>query len=80
MTPNPPRGKGPDNRPPRGPSIKPPQMPGKTAGFWILLVFLVFLVYQMMYIDRSTVQEITFSAFKEQVRGRQHPSVDTTRT
>ncbi len=47
--------------------MKPPQIPGKTAGFWILLVFLVFLVYQMMYIDRSTVQEITFSAFDEQV-------------
>ncbi|MFN2370035.1 MAG: ATP-dependent zinc metalloprotease FtsH [Candidatus Krumholzibacteriia bacterium] len=48
--------------------MKPPQIPGKTAGFWILLVFLVFLVYQMMYIDRSTVQEITFSAFDEQVQ------------
>ncbi|HPF69240.1 MAG TPA: ATP-dependent zinc metalloprotease FtsH [Candidatus Krumholzibacteria bacterium] len=47
--------------------MKPPQIPGKTAGFWILLVFLVFLVYQMMYIDRSTVQEISFSAFDEQV-------------
>ncbi|MBE0564709.1 MAG: ATP-dependent zinc metalloprotease FtsH [Krumholzibacteria bacterium] len=48
--------------------MKPPQIPGKTAGFWILLVFLVFLVYQMMYIDRSTVEEITFSAFDEQVQ------------
>ena len=78
MTPNPPRGKGPDNRPPRGPNIKPPQMPGKTAGFWILLVFLVFLVYQMMYIDRSTVQEITFSSFDEQVQAGNIRSVTRT--
>jgi len=69
MSPNPPRkDDGPKKRPPRGPSIKPPQIPGKTAGFWILLVFLVFLVYQMIYIDRSTVEVITFSAFDEQVQ------------
>ena len=68
MSPNPPRkGDGPDKRPPRGPNLKTPQIPGKTAGFWILLVFLVFLVYQMIYIDRSTVQEITYTAFDEQV-------------
>ena len=68
MSPNSPRrGDGPDKRPPRGPSMKTPQIPGKTAGFWILLVFLVFLVYQMIYIDRSTVQEITYTAFDEQV-------------
>jgi cell division protease FtsH len=47
--------------------MKPPQIPGKTAGFWILLVFLVFLVYQMIYIDRSAVHEITYSAFEQQV-------------
>ena len=34
---------------------KTPQFPGKTAGFWILLVCLVFLVYQMMYVDRTTI-------------------------
>ena len=69
MSPNPPRkGDGPDKRPPRGPNLKTPQIPGKTAGFWILLVFLVFLVYQMIYIDRSTVEELTFSAFDEQVQ------------
>ena len=68
MSPNSPRrGDGPDKRPPRGPSMKTPQIPGKTAGFWILLVFLVFLVYQMIYIDRSTLQEITYTAFDEQV-------------
>jgi cell division protease FtsH len=47
--------------------MKPPQIPGKTAGFWILLVFLVFLVYQMVYIDRTAVHELTYSAFEEQV-------------
>jgi cell division protease FtsH len=62
---------GSGNEPPRGPKkghgIKPPQIPGKTAGFWILLVFLVFLVYQMIYIDRSTLHELTYSAFEQQV-------------
>jgi len=72
MSPNPGRkNSGPDNQPPQGPKkgsgIKPPQIPGKTAGFWILLVFLVFLVYQMIYIDRTTIHELTYSAFEEQV-------------
>ncbi len=61
-----PRNSGPQQKP-RKPGPKTPQIPGKTAGFWILLVFLVFLVYQMIYIDRSTVQELTYSAFREQV-------------
>ncbi len=54
-------------KPPRNPGPRTPQIPGKTAGFWILLVFLVFLVYQMIYIDRSPVYELRYSAFKEQV-------------
>ena len=62
---------GPGNQPPKGPNkgpgMKPPQIPGKTAGFWILLVFLVFLVYQMVYIDRSAIHELTYSAFEQQV-------------
>ncbi len=61
-----PRPSGPQ-KPPRNPKPRTPQIPGKTAGFWILLVFLVFLVYQMIYIDKSTVQELSFSAFREQV-------------
>ena len=72
MSPNPGSKKsGPGNQPPKGPhkgpGMKPPQIPGKTAGFWILLVFLVFLVYQMVYIDRSAIHELTYSAFEQQV-------------
>jgi len=60
---------GPGKKPSQGSGQGPkgPQFPGKTAGFWILLVFLVFLVYQMIYIDRSSVFELTYSAFREQV-------------
>jgi len=72
MSPNPGRnnpghGKQPPKGPQKGSGGKSPQIPGKTAGFWILLVFLVFLVYQMIYIDRTTVNELTYSAFAEQV-------------
>lgn len=68
MSPNPPRkGQGPNKKPSRGPSMKPPQIPGKTAGFWVLLVFLVFLAYQLMEQSRSTVHVISYSAFQEQV-------------
>jgi cell division protease FtsH len=42
-------------------------MPGKTAGFWILLILLVFVAFQMMYLDRRSAYEISYSAFKEQV-------------
>jgi len=57
---------------------KKPQIPGKTAGFWILLVFLVFIVYQMMYVDRSTVHDITYSVFREQVESGNLLSISKT--
>jgi len=63
----------PNNQPPRGPkrpspgSGKKSPFPGKTAGFWVLLALLVFVAFQMMYIDRRSIQEITYSAFVEQV-------------
>jgi hypothetical protein len=54
------------NRPSSGQGRRPP-IPGKTAGFWILLVLLVFIAFQMMYIDRRSLHEISYSSFKEQV-------------
>nr|MEE4266954.1 ATP-dependent metallopeptidase FtsH/Yme1/Tma family protein [Candidatus Krumholzibacteria bacterium] len=68
MTPNPPSKKpGPGRKPQRGGGMKPPQIPGKTAGFWILIVFLVFIVFQMVSMEKTTIQELTYSSFKEQV-------------
>jgi cell division protease FtsH len=66
-------GKGPKGGPGKnapgkgGPNMKAPHIPGKTAGFWVLLLFLVFLVYQMIALPRTTVQELTYSTFREQV-------------
>ena len=48
-----PKGQGPKG-PNKGPGVKPPHIPGKTAGFWVLLLFLVFLVYQMIALDHTT--------------------------
>ena len=45
----PPAPKGPN----KGSGVKPPHIPGKTAGFWVLLLFLVFLVYQMIALDHT---------------------------
>jgi cell division protease FtsH len=59
----PPRG---PNRPPHGPSNRPP-LPGKTAGFWILLIVLLFIAFQMMVVDRHPERAISYSAFAEQV-------------
>ena len=42
-------------------------LPGRTAGFWLLLLLLVFMVFQMMSIDREAVHEISWTAFKDQV-------------
>ncbi len=44
-----------------------PTMPGRTVGFWMLLLLLVFLAFQMMSIDREQVYEIGWTAFKTQV-------------
>jgi len=44
-----------------------PTMPGRTVGFWMLLLLLVFLAFQMMSIDREQVHPIGWTAFKEQV-------------
>ncbi len=65
----PPRGPGPQGDG-RGTGSRPPRrgpLPGRTAGFWILLALLVFLAFEMMYIDRRAVFEISWSAFQEQV-------------
>jgi hypothetical protein len=61
------KNQGPGRKPNKNGGVKPPQIPGKTAGFWILMIFLVFIVFQMVSMDNTSVQELTFSAFKEQV-------------
>jgi len=63
--PNPQRPGGP-SRNPFGSGKRGP-MPGRTAGFWILLILLVFVAFQMMYVNRQSIHEITYSAFVEQV-------------
>ena len=50
-----------------GKGSKAPQMPGKTVGFWMLLVFLVFLAYTQLSADRTSIHELTYSTFREQV-------------
>ena len=70
----PPRGPG---RPPLGPGGRPP-IPGKTAGFWILLALLVFLAFQMMVVDRRSVHEIDYSSFVEQVEASNVHSITKT--
>ena len=68
MSPNPPNdNQGPGRKPQRGGGMKPPQIPGKTAGFWILIVFLVFIVFQMVSMEKTAIHELTYSSFKEQV-------------
>jgi cell division protease FtsH len=42
-------------------------LPGRTAGFWLLLLLLVFIVFQMMSIDREAIHEISWTSFKDQV-------------
>ena len=54
-----------DNKP-RGPGRRG-GLPGRTAGFWLLLLLLVFMTFQMMSIDRDPVHEISWTAFKNQV-------------
>jgi cell division protease FtsH len=79
MSPNPPSNKkGPGKKPQRGPSMKPSQIPGKTAGFWILIVFLVFIVFQMVSMEKTSIYELTYSSFKEQVEAGNIRSISKT--
>ncbi|MDO9171616.1 MAG: ATP-dependent zinc metalloprotease FtsH [bacterium] len=47
--------------------VRRPPMPGRAVGFWMLLLLLVFLAFQMMSLDREQIYEISYNAFKEQV-------------
>ncbi len=42
-------------------------LPGRTAGFWILLLLLFFVAVRMMYTDKRVVYEVSWSTFQEQV-------------
>jgi cell division protease FtsH len=64
----------PRNQPPQGDGRSPlPRpgrrglIPGRTAGFWILLALLTLVAWQMMNTDRRVVYEVSWSAFQEQV-------------
>jgi len=79
MSPNPPRKpKGPGKRPSKGSGNRPPQLPGKTAGFWILALLVVFLVYTAMNFDQVATHELTYSSFLEQVEAGNIRSVAKT--
>jgi cell division protease FtsH len=49
----------------KGPSMN--QIPGKTAGFWVLILLVLFLVYSTINSTNQTVHELTYSEFLQQV-------------
>ncbi len=53
-------------KPPKG-SVPMPPMPGKTIGFWLLLLVLGMLAFNMMSSRKAQVYEISYTAFEEQV-------------
>ena len=52
-------------QPPKGPNLS--QIPGKTAGFWVLILLVVFLVYSTISSSHQVVHELTQNIFLEQV-------------
>jgi len=68
-------------RKPQGPLQSPgrrPPMPGRTAGFWIILLILVFFAFQMMNLDQEPVYDITYTAFEQQVEAGNISSITKT--
>lgn len=51
---------------PKGSMPRPP-MPGKTIGFWLLLLVLGMLAFNMMKSRKAQVYEISYTAFEQQV-------------
>ncbi len=63
MSSKPPR--KPNRQSPKGPNMN--QIPGKTAGFWVLILLVLFLVYSTISQSQQTIYELTYSVFLEQV-------------
>ncbi len=43
------------------------QIPGKTAGFWVLILLVVFLVYNTISSAQQTIHELNYSVFLDLV-------------
>ncbi len=54
-----------NKQPQKGPNFS--QIPGKTAGFWVLILLVVFLVYSTISGTHQAVHELTQNVFLEQV-------------
>ena len=59
-------GRGPTKRPP-GPGNGRPLPPGRTFGFWIVAILLIFLGAQLLMYDNETAQKISYSTFLKQL-------------
>ena len=57
--------KGPNKRPPQGPQR--PMPPGRTAGFWIVAILMLFLGLQLLLRPADTHLEISYSTLMRQV-------------
>ncbi len=58
--------KGPNKRPPSGPK-RNPLPPGRTLGFWIVVVLMLLFAMQLVMSPRSTDKPITYTTFERQL-------------
>ncbi len=68
-------------RKPNKPSQKVPnmsQIPGKTAGFWVLILLVLFLVYSTINGNHQPIHELTQNVFLEQVENGNIRSITKT--
>ena len=61
--------KGPNRRPPSGGPNRNPLPPGRTLGFWIVVVLMLLFAMQLVMSPRSEERPITYTTFERQLEG-----------
>ena len=61
------QGNGPNKRPPQNGGPRGPMPPGRTFGFWIVAILMLFFGFQLLLARPQTHQQISYTTFERQM-------------